>query len=296
MNETDQIKFANFVLQQQQNLLSAIERNSGYLARQEIEFLIAKCRVDPKRLEQYGFKVYSQSDEDGIFQEVFRRLGIKTGVFCEIGVENGLECNTLFLIHQGWRGIWLEGNPQQQQQIESKFSSILKNKRLGLGIGMITPSNINQTIERVFLPLGIDSNDVDFLSIDVDGMDIYLMQALQFQPKVICIEYNAKFPPPVAKKPVFDENYRWQGLGSDYMGSSLTAIAQTANAKDYSLVGTSIVGGNAFFVRNDLISDHFCRDMSPEALYNPPRYYLYDNHFRLCIGHSADFGPYTDLV
>jgi hypothetical protein len=35
---------------------------------------MAKPRnADPKRLLRYGFKVYSQNDEDGIVQEIFKR-------------------------------------------------------------------------------------------------------------------------------------------------------------------------------------------------------------------------------
>ena len=132
MNDQDKIKFANTVLQQQSQFILEIKRNSGYLARQEIEILKERLRADPNRLEPHGYKVYSQGDEDGILAEIFLRLNIESGSFCEIGVENGLECNTLFLLHKGWRGIWLEGNPNQRAPIESKFEAILRNKRLGV--------------------------------------------------------------------------------------------------------------------------------------------------------------------
>src|SRR6516164_6980128 len=55
---------------------------------------LAKPRnADPKRLLRYGFKVYSQCDEDGIIQEIFRRIGTGNRVFVEFGVETGVECN-----------------------------------------------------------------------------------------------------------------------------------------------------------------------------------------------------------
>ena len=282
MNEASQAAFVN-----------AIQNNSAFLARQEIEKLKESHRSDPDRLEQYGYKVYSQADEDGILAEIFKRLGIEQGTFAEIGVENGLECNTLFLIHKGWRGIWLEGNPAQLGPIQSTFSSILENKRLGAIIGYVTPDNINQNIQFMCSHINIKINDIDFLSIDVDGMDIYLFEAQQFNPKVICIEYNAKFPPPVFKKPVFDENYSWGH--NDYMGSSLVAIVESAALKGYSLVGTNLLGSNAFFVRDDLVGDLFSRNRTAENLYNPPRYYLL-NHYLSGVGHSASFGPYTDLT
>ena len=41
---------------------------------------------DDKRLLKYGFKAYSQFDEDGIIQEIFRRIGVTNKTFLEIGV------------------------------------------------------------------------------------------------------------------------------------------------------------------------------------------------------------------
>ena len=280
---------------EQLELQAVIKENSGYLARQEIEKVKDTCRSDPKRLEPYGFKVYSQSDEDGILTEIFKRLNIEKGVFCEIGVENGLECNTFFLLHKGWKGVWLEGNPDQQAPIQSRFASLLNKKCLSVMIGYVTPDNINNNIQQACQWIGAQRTDIDFISIDIDGMDIYLLEALSFQPKVICIEYNSKFPPPVFKKPVFDSNYAWNNM-SDYMGSSLTALTETANLKGYSLVATNIVGSNAFFVRDDILGDHFVSNTTPAALYNPPRFYLVFNHYHFGVGHPAGFGPYTDLI
>lgn len=276
-------------------LASQLRRNAGYLARTEIERILEPLRTWPNRLEPYGFKVYSQNDEDGILYEIFRRLGIVEGSFCEIGVENGLECNTLYLIHNGWRGGWIEGNERQKSLIENKFASLFqaKQKRLVLGIGFVTKENINDALKQTLQPLGIESNTLDFLSIDIDGNDIYLLESLESLPKVICIEYNAKFPPPLSKKPVYNQKNIWRG--GDYMGSSLVAINDVAVQKGYVLVATNITGANAFFVRRDLAQNKFEENSSPEHLYNPARYWLFFDHFMNGIGHRADFGPYTDL-
>jgi len=269
--------------------LSELRRNSSYLGRREIEGILNKISADAKRLEPFGFKVYSQNDEDGIIQEIFNRLGITQGRFCDIGVENGLECNSLYLIHKGWRGWWFEGNPGHQGAIQSKFGSLLANGRLQLLVDFITTENINTHLAKC----APGSGDLDFLSIDIDGNDIYLMEVMNFSPKVICIEYNAKFPSPVYKTTVYNPGNQWQG--TDYMGANLVALNEVADKKGYVLVATNITGANAFFVRKDLVENRFCSNLSPEYLYNPPRYWLTWDVFKL-IGHPADFGPYTDLV
>lgn len=286
------ISFAS--LQQINELRNDVRRNSQYLARQELERLYEKIGKNPKRLEPFGYKVYSQNDEDGILEEIFSRLGVEKGTFCEIGVENGLECNSLYLLHKGWRGAWIEGNGEQEAPIRDKFGDLMRVNRLSVAIGYATPANHNEVLAQSLAAIGLDVATLDLLSVDIDGMDIYLLETLEHSPKVIVVEYNSKFPPPLSKKPVFNANHQWPG--TDYMGSSLVALAEVAERKGYSLVATNITGANAFFVRTDLLDDRFDRSLTAADLYNPPRYYLLPDYYCVVAGHRPDFGPYTDLV
>lgn len=63
---------------------------------------------DPRRLTRYGRKVYSQNDEDGLIAEIFARIGVEHRGFIEFGTETGIECNTTWLLMQGWQGLWIE--------------------------------------------------------------------------------------------------------------------------------------------------------------------------------------------
>ena len=67
--------------------------------------------AESEATHSHGFKVYSQNDEDGIIQEIFRRIGTQDRTFIEFGVANGYECNTAKLLLEGWRGLWIEGHP-----------------------------------------------------------------------------------------------------------------------------------------------------------------------------------------
>ncbi|MCK7506146.1 MAG: hypothetical protein MZV70_20090 [Desulfobacterales bacterium] len=42
--------------------------------------------------------------EDGIIHEIFRRIGTTTKIFAEVGLGDGCENNTAFLLSQGWTG------------------------------------------------------------------------------------------------------------------------------------------------------------------------------------------------
>ena len=68
--------------------------------------------ADKKRLESFGFKVYSQNEEDGMIDEIFNRIGTTNRFFIEFGVQDGLECNTHFLLFQGWEGVFIEGSTE----------------------------------------------------------------------------------------------------------------------------------------------------------------------------------------
>ncbi len=269
-------------------IASAVMRNNGYAARIEIDRILAALPPDPKRLEPFGFKVCSQGDEDGIIEEIFKRLKIDQGVFCEIGVENGLECNSLYLVHKGWTGAWIEGNKDQLEPIKEKFGSIL-GKRLKVSFRIVNAENINAVVAEAIA----DVAAIDFLSIDIDGNDAYVLANLNFDPKVICIEYNAKFRGNLSKAQRYDPNRFW--AGTDYFGASLKAIWEVAEAKGYRLVGTNVTGSNAFLVRRDLAGTLFTDNSSPDYLYNPPRYWLIFDHYQN-IGHRPDFGPYADLA
>src|SRR5215475_6955019 len=92
--------------------LSHIANFSSAMVQMELqrfwaEILREPRYADPKRLLRYGFKVYSQCDEDGIIQEIFKRIETTNRIFVEFGVETGIECNTVKLLLEGWRGLWL---------------------------------------------------------------------------------------------------------------------------------------------------------------------------------------------
>src|SRR5262249_11524755 len=59
-------------------------------------------------LMAHGRRYFSQNDEDGILLEILRRLSItEPSSFCEFGVGNGTENNTIILLAMKWRGIWV---------------------------------------------------------------------------------------------------------------------------------------------------------------------------------------------
>ena len=239
------------------------------VAREVRELLADPRYAAPRRLERHGCKVWSQQDEDGILEEIFRRIGTASRSFVEFGVGNGRECNTLKLLVEGWRGLWMETGAENCERIRRVFAAQLAEGRLELLQVSVTPGNILSLIGG---SRAASASELDLLSIDIDGNDYHVLQASQsLRPRVLVIEYNGKYPPPMDLVLPYDADHAWDG--SDYVGASLQAIANLAARLGYRLVGTNITGVNAFFVRSDLAADHFA-DGDAASLYNPARFWL----------------------
>ncbi len=260
---------------------------TSIMAREQyIKALLSETRYqDDRTLSRCGFKVYSQNDEDGIIHEIFARIGPGSKTFVEFGVEDGLQNNTLKLLLDGWRGLWIEGSKDDVARIQKTFRDVIDQNRLQVREAFIDRNNINRLIGETF------QGEIDLLSIDIDGNDVYILEVLDVvRPRVIVIEYNGKFPPPMNVAQVYNPAHRWRG--NDYGGASLTAVTIVAERKGYALVGCNITGVNAFLVRRDLLADRFCPPFTAERHYEPARYFLTPT---FVAGHRADWGPYTQM-
>ncbi len=238
-------------------------------ANNQIDRLLADQRyADRKCLIRHGRKLYSQNQEDGMIQEIFSRIGTTNRVFVEFGIGDGLENNTLALLLQGWTGLWMDGSSRLVRNITDHFKSVIESGRLRLLEVFVTKENVDKLISSQ-----IDDEEIDLLSIDIDGNDIHVFNSIStVNPRVVVIEYNAKFFPPIRFEVDYDPGHSWRL--DDYMGASLTTIDESFRAKGYSLVGCDLAGVNAFYVRNDLIEDRFLAPFTVNNHYEPARYHL----------------------
>ncbi len=243
--------------------------------------------ADHDRLVKYGHRVFSQTDEDGIIAEIFRRIGTTSKLFVEIGVGDGTQCNTVALLCDGWSGTWIEGYEPHFNKIEHTLCP--KFPQLNAVGCMVDASNINTLIT---------AGEIDFLSIDIDGNDFWVWKALDISnPRVVCVEYNPLFKPPTSLVVPYDAKHKWDG--TNYYGATLKAFEMLGRKKGYSLVGCSFAGSNAFFVRNDLMGEkgnhdvvmsRFSGPFTAEEHYEPIRFYS-----ALGIGHAANPGFYQHV-
>lgn len=280
-------KYPGNVLAELQAIRRFAERSAVIARERYVDEALKGARFgDPLRLERFGFKTYSQYDDDGIIEEIFRRIGTTEKTFVEFGAETGIENNTVKLLLEGWKGLWIEADPKHVAAIRRSFSDVVQSGRLTVQEALITAENVDSVIGQW------GSGEIDLLSIDVDGNDYYLWEALSVvRPRVVVIEYDAKFRPPLSIAPEYKADRVWAGTG--YMGSSLEALTRLGKRHGYALVGCNFPGVNAFFVRAELAVGKFQAPFSAENHYHPPRHHFL--WLLYSVGPPPQWGRYVEI-
>jgi hypothetical protein len=216
-------------------------------------------RHEARDMSTYECRVSSQHGEDGILEELTRRLGIVSGYFVEFGVGDGRECNCAKLVSDGaWGGLMIEAGERDHAAAERRYAAAP-----GVAVRQAFVSVAN--LEGLFVEAGVPV-DFDVLSIDVDGNDYWLWRSLvAFRPKIVVIEFNAFFAPPERWVLPYDPAHRWN---RDWrFGASLAALETLGAERGYALIGCDGSATNAFFVRNELLAAVDFPSVSSEEAY-----------------------------
>lgn len=157
-------------------------------------------------------KSYSQYGEDTL---TATRLVQEYGVAVEIGAGDGWHLsNTALFRERGWMNILVESDPRYG----SELYKLNELPNVSVFQRAATPQNINRLVPDI----------TNLLSIDVDGDDIFLLEALEHRPEIIIVEYNPTMPEFLDVMP--------SKLGLR-IGASIKALKRVASKMDYGVVG-----------------------------------------------------------
>lgn len=223
---------------------------------------------------EVGFKCMSQADEDGILLFLFSVLGFGTRKCVELCAGDGMECNTANLIvHHGWHGLLVDGSERNVSRGRKYFSQLSHTYVFPptFARAWVTRGGVNELcVAHGF------AGDVDLLSLDLDGVDYWIWEALDVcSPRVVVVEYNNILGPErnwtVPYADDFDyRRYPTTNGGPNFAGASLKAFVELGRRKGYRLVGTNRLGFNAFFVKNGL-GDGLLREIPVEECFSHPK-------------------------
>ena len=161
--------------------------------------------------------------------------------------------NSLAVLKRCNKGLFIDGDNKKAIILRNVLKLFYPAKKIIVQNALVDIDNINQIKEQNFN----NQEEIDFLSIDVDGIDYYLLKEINFKPKLICIEYNFWFGKDLSCAVPYKKNYSIDSL-SNYVGASLKALTELANSKGYHLIALDSACVNAFFIRDDLnyVLDH----------------------------------------
>jgi hypothetical protein len=219
-----------------------------------------------------GFRQYSQHDEDGHLLFIFTILGTLNKTTVEICCGDGLECNsTNLIINHGWSGLLVDGDLKNIEKADRFFKGNLSTYGYPPKCTQewVTCDNINNIVHNA----GI-SGEIDLLSIDVDGVDYWLWNAISVvSPRVVVVEVNTRLGPEESITVPYDPNFQAQftGSGYAYAGASLKALEKLGQKKGYSLVGTNLYSTNAYFIRKDLMPQFLLHEQTALDCFRHPR-------------------------
>ena len=204
------------------------------------------------RLSDYEWKIFSQWGEDGIIDFLVSEVSITNNTFIEFGVENFSESNCRYLLMKSdWNGFVVDGSKKNIDKLKS--SNYFWKYDLQALTAFIDVDNINEILKKS----GFEK-DLGILSIDIDGNDYHVLNKIDFfDPRIIICEFNPIFGYKRKITTPYDPKFfRTKGHHSNlYFGASINALISLLSKKNYTLIGTGMQGGNAFFVKNSLMTD-----------------------------------------
>jgi hypothetical protein len=196
---------------------------------------------NPIDLSIYEKHIYSQHSEDGITEKIIDLVygnDKYNKYYVEFGVENGMECNTRILREKyNWTGLLMDGSH--------------KNPSINLNQEFITKENIVSLFKKYSVP-----SNINLLCIDLDYNDFYILHEVlkAYTSDIIILEYNATFKSKEDKVIIYNKDTMWDY--SNYFGASLYSFNKLCNKYNYTLVYVDSSGTNAYFIKNNIISNN----------------------------------------
>lgn len=211
-------------------------------------------KLQSKGLSDFSANKYSQFGEDGIIEEIFRRIGPSNKICVEFGAWDGFHLSNTCLLwkEQNWTSYLIEGDINKYELLRSKTAKYPKVNAIHR---FICPEGSNR-IDNILTENGVDAS-FELLSIDVDGDDLHIFHSLnQFIPKVVVIEFNPTIPP-------YMEFTQEKG---DCIGSSAKSILKVAQAKGYKLAANT--DANLILVHSDYFEQLEIKEVNLKLAFN----------------------------
>ena len=220
-------------------------------------------------VQAYGKNIQSQHGEDGIIDELFKRIGNANKWCVEFGALNGTHHSNSWhaVMEEGYSGVLIEADPTYFEKLQQVYKDTPRAYCMNEFVEFEGSKRLDALLARTPIP-----KDFDLLSIDIDGNDYHVWDSLtEYRPRAVLIEFNPTIPNDISFVQPRDMSVQ--------QGSSLLALQELGKAKGYRLA--AVVGVNGFFVLEELFSKlglapATLDEMYPDTMYHTRLFQLYD--------------------
>ena len=130
----------------------------------------------------------------------------------------------------------------------------------------VTPATVNDVVASAGF-----SGEIDFLSIDIDGNDYWVWEALTVvEPRVVVIETHPELGHRSLVAPYAEGPTQVPGMPAHFLGASPAGMTALARRRGYRLVAANRFGFNLFYVREQLATSTMPAIL-PDELFRHPR-------------------------
>lgn len=197
-----------------------------------------------------GGPAESQFDEESIIAFIFDKIGVKHNWLVDFGAGayDGAMSNTRKLKNDGWFGFGVDMSPTTDPWIIKEF---------------IKPDNACEILRNMCAPY-----DFDFLNLDIDSSDFYVLKNIlaQYRPRLICTEFNGTLEPNIPLVLEYEEGYTWDKTNK--YGYSFAAGKKLLEENGY-VVLYNQHDTNIFAVPQELAPENFAEVTARRNIYHP---------------------------
>jgi hypothetical protein len=199
-----------------------------------------------------GFRVFSEFDEDGVALFLLAVGGSPTRRFVDIGAGDCVfASNTANLaLNFGFDGLFVDADEsriEHGRRFYARHPDAMVRPPVFVR-SFVTRENVNEILTEAGF-----TGDIDVLSIDIDGNDYWIWQALEcVNPRFVIAEAHPELGREewvMPYEPGFDAREAPPGA---WMGASPAAMVQLADSLGYRTVAANLYGFNIFFARRDV--------------------------------------------
>lgn len=187
---------------------------------------------------KYRKNVYSQNGEDGILEELIKRINLKEIEVCEFGAWDGKHYSNTFNLVENYsaKAVYIE-------QDSARFNDLIETSKNFKNILPINSSiNLNENLFDKVVSNTFLKKNFDILSIDIDSNDLEVWESIEnYKPKIVIIEISSYILPGKLERYDFEKNTK----------NSFTSTINVGKSKGYTPIAHI---GNLIFIKNEYLN------------------------------------------